>query len=117
LPRLQKLAEQYKDQRDVVFLSLNMDDDPGLVDPFVEDQKLTFTVLPAYSFVTDSLKVEAIPQNWIVAPDGVIRLKGVGYDSTDKWEAGMKNAIDQFRQGNANATPAASTATTTPGPH
>lgn len=33
---------------DVLFLSLNMDDNPGLIDPFVTDQRLTVTVLPAY---------------------------------------------------------------------
>lgn len=96
-PSLEKLAEQYKDQPDVVFLSLNVDDDLGLIAPFVQDHKLTFTVLPAYDYVTGTLKVIGIPQNWIVAPDGVVRLKGNGYDATDKWEAGMKDAIDQFR--------------------
>lgn len=94
---MQKLAEQYQNQPGVVFLSMNLDDDPGLIDPFVKEQKLTFTVLPAYSYVTDTLKVQEIPQNWIVAADGVIRLKGVGYDATEKWEDGMKNAIEQFR--------------------
>jgi len=80
-----------------VFLSFNMDEDPGLIDPFVKDQKLTFTVLPAYSYVTDTLKVNGIPQNWIVGPDGVIRLKGTGYDATEKWEQGMKDAIEKVR--------------------
>jgi hypothetical protein len=36
LPRLQKLIEQYKDRTDVLFLSLNMDDNPGLIDPFMD---------------------------------------------------------------------------------
>jgi hypothetical protein len=31
--------------------------------------------LPAYSYVTQTLKVNGIPQNWIVGADGVIRLK------------------------------------------
>jgi hypothetical protein len=101
LPRLQKLIKQYKDRTDVLFLSLNMDDNPGLIDPFVTDQELTLTVLPAYSYVTDTLKVEGIPQNWIVGPDGVIRLKGIGYDATEKWEQGMKDAIEKVRAGGA----------------
>lgn len=74
---------------------MNIDDDPGLIDPFVKEQKLTFTVLPAYSYATDTLKVEGIPQNWIVV-DGVVRLKGTGYDATPKWGESMKNAVDRF---------------------
>lgn len=80
-----------------MFLSLNLDDDPGLIDPFVKEQKLTITVLPAYSYAADTLKVYFIPQNWIVAPDGMVRLKGLGYDATEKWETATKNAVEQFR--------------------
>jgi hypothetical protein len=96
LPRLQKLIEQYKDRKDVVFISLNMDDNPGLIGPVMAEQKLTFTVLPAYSYASDTLKIDVIPQNWIVGPDGIIRLKGIGsYDSIEKWEPGMKDAIEK----------------------
>jgi len=104
LPRLQKLIEQYKDRKDIVFLSLNMDDNPGLIDPFMAGQKLTLIVLPAYNYVSDTLKVEFVPQNWIVSPDGVIRLKGVGYDFTERWEQGIKDAIEKVRS--SGATPA-----------
>lgn len=97
MPRLQKLIEEYKDRKDVVFLSLNMDDNPGLIHPFMAEQNLTLIVLPAYSYVSDTLKVNVIPQNWIVGPDGVIRLKGIGYDSTEKGEQGMKDAIEKVR--------------------
>ncbi|SPE43424.1 hypothetical protein SBA3_910041 [Candidatus Sulfopaludibacter sp. SbA3] len=104
LPRLQKLIEQYKDRKDVVFLSLNMDDNPGLIGPVLAEQKLTLTVLPAYSYASDTLKIDVIPQNWIVGPDGVIRLKGIGsYASIEKWEPGMKDAIEKVRS--SGATP------------
>jgi hypothetical protein len=45
--------------------------------------------------VEDTLKVFGIPQNWIVDASGVIRLKGVGYDATEKWETGMTEAIEK----------------------
>ena len=103
LPRLQTLIEQYKDHKDVVFLSLNLDDSPGLIGPVMAEQKLTLTVLPAYSYVNEKLKIDVIPQNWIVGPDGIIRLKGVGsYDSIEKWEPGMKEAIEKVRLAGAS---------------
>jgi hypothetical protein len=103
LPRLQKLIEGYKDRKDVLFLSLNMDDNPGLIDPFMAEHKLTLTVLPASSYVSDTLKVNGIPQNWIVGPDGIVRLKGIGYDATEKWEQGMKDAIEKVSASGGSA--------------
>ena len=97
MPRLQKLIEAYKDRPEVQFLTLNMDENPGLIEPFLNDKKLVLTVLPAYSFVEDTLKVSGIPQNWIVDSSGVVKLKGVGYDATQKWETGMMDAIGKVR--------------------
>jgi hypothetical protein len=101
LPRLQKLIDGYKNRSDVQFLAFNMDDNPGLIEPFLKEHQLNITVIPAYSYVSDTLKVSGIPQNWIVDSSGVVRLKGIGYDSTDKWEAGMKEAIDKYNPGTA----------------
>jgi len=81
----------------VQFLTLNMDENPGLIEPFLKEHQLNLIVLPAYSYVQDTLKVFGIPQNWIVDANGVVRLKGIGYDSTEKWEAGMKDAIEKHK--------------------
>ncbi|MGA3078162.1 MAG: hypothetical protein ABSG56_31355 [Bryobacteraceae bacterium] len=97
MPRLQKLIETYKDRPEVQFLTLNMDENPGLIEPFLNEKKLVLTVLPAYSFVEDTLKVNGIPQNWIVDSSGVVKLKGVGYDATQKWETGMMEAIGKVK--------------------
>lgn len=74
-----------------------MDDNPGLIEPFLTDKKLALTVLPAYSYVEDALKVSGIPQNWIVNSMGVVKLKGIGYDATEKWEIGMREAIEKVK--------------------
>jgi hypothetical protein len=72
-----------------------MDDNPGLIGPYMKEHQLSLIVLPAYSYVTDTLKVFGIPQNWVVDSHGVVRLKGTGYDSTEKWEMGMAEAIEK----------------------
>ena len=79
------------------FLTLNMDENPGLIEPFLTEHKLAFTVLPAHGYVRDTLKVNGIPQNWIVDSNGVVCLKGIGYDSTEKWEIGMNEAIEKHK--------------------
>ena len=74
-----------------------MDQNPGVIEPFLKEHQLTLVVLPAYSYVTETLKVNGIPQNWIVDSSGVVRLKGIGYDSTEKWETGMRDAIEKVK--------------------
>jgi hypothetical protein len=64
---------------------------------FLKEHKLTLTVLPAPGFVRDTLNVHGIPQNWIADSNGVVRLKGIGYDSTEKWEVGMNEAIEKHK--------------------
>ncbi len=90
--------ETYKDRPDVQFITFNMDDNPGLVDPYMKEHQLSLIVVPAYTFVNDTLKVYGIPQNWIVDAQGVVRLKGIGYDATEKWEIGMTDAIEKIRR-------------------
>jgi len=74
-----------------------MDENPGIIEPFLKEHQLALTAVPAYSYVRDTLKVNGIPQNWIVDSGGVIRLKGIGYDSTEKWETGMREAIEKVQ--------------------
>jgi hypothetical protein len=91
------LIEKYKGRPDVQFLTLNIDENPGLIAPYLTEHQLSLIVLPAYSYVNDTLKVFGIPQNWIVDSQGVVRLKGIGYDSTGKWELGMADAIERVK--------------------
>jgi hypothetical protein len=93
--------DQYKNRSDVQFITLNMDENPGVIEPFLKERQLSFTVLPAYTYVTETLKVQGIPQNWIVDANGVVRLKGVGYDATEKWETGMRDAIEKVKPAEA----------------
>jgi hypothetical protein len=95
------LIDNFKGEN-VQFLTLNMDENPGLIESFLAEHHLSPNVLPAYNYVTDTLKVLGIPQNWIVDPQGVVRLKGIGYENGEKWEAGMTEAIEKVRSSATN---------------
>ena len=97
MPRLQKLIDQYKNRSDVQFISFNLDENPGLIAPFLKEHQLALTVIPAYSYTRETLKVNGIPANWIVDAGGVVLLKGLGYDATEKWVTGMKDAIEKVQ--------------------
>jgi hypothetical protein len=107
LPRLHKLIDQYKNRSDVQFISFNMDENPGLIAPFLKEHQLALTVVPAFSYTRETLKVMGIPANWIVDAGGVVRLKGLGYDATEKWVTGMKDAIAKVQAAAPPASPPA----------
>lgn len=46
LPYVQKLSEQMKESKDALILTLNIDEELGLVEPFMKENKYTFTVIP-----------------------------------------------------------------------
>jgi len=108
LPRFQKLYDQYKNRSEIQLLTLNIDENPGLAEAFMKEHKLTFPVLLASSYVQDTLHGVGVPQNWVVDAKGVVRLKGWGYDASEKSEKAMIETIEK------NKPEAATTAATPP---
>ena len=99
LPQLQKLYEQTKNRSDLQIVTFNMDEDPGLVEPFMKDKGYTFPVVPAYSYVVSLLDGYAIPQNWIVNPQGKWQWTQVGFGSDDAWQKDMLAKLDSVKGG------------------
>jgi thiol-disulfide isomerase/thioredoxin/tetratricopeptide (TPR) repeat protein len=99
LPGLQMLYERLKGRSDVSILSLNIDEDPGLVEPFLKERKLSFPVIPAKPYVAGIDPSFSIPRNWLVSPDGVVRREQVGYSAGggERWVDQMTEAIEKAR--------------------
>jgi thiol-disulfide isomerase/thioredoxin len=79
LPRLETFYEKVKGRSDIQILTFDIDEDLGLVAPYLRDKGYTFPVLPAYSVVVRLLDGFAIPQNWIIDQKGVWRWSQMGY--------------------------------------
>jgi thiol-disulfide isomerase/thioredoxin len=95
LPYVQKLSDQMKDRKDVLILTLNIDDELGLVDPFMKENKYSFTVIPAEAYA-QGLGVYSIPRNWVVSVDGVLTFEGIGFGGDgDEW---MKKAAEMIEK-------------------
>ena len=97
LPKLQKLYVQVKGRSDVQILTFDLDEDVGLVAPFVKDRGYTFPVLPAYSLM-NSMQVgvmyDGIPQNWVVDPKGNWVWTQMGYGGEDNWGQVMLQKLE-----------------------
>ncbi len=83
LPHLQKLYEQVKDRSDIAVLTLNIDQEIGMVEPFLKEKKYTFPVLPAEKYVTDLLESVGVPQNWIIDTKGKWQWTQVGFNEAE----------------------------------
>jgi thiol-disulfide isomerase/thioredoxin len=99
LPQLQKLYEQAKGRSDLQILTFNIDEDLGLVEPFMKEKGYTFPVVPAYSYVVNLLDGYAIPQNWVLSPKGQWEWTQVGYGSDDAWVKDMLAKLDAVKAG------------------
>jgi len=97
LPHIQKLWDQLKDSPNSSLLTLNMDENPGLVAPFLAGHKYTFPVLLAYQWLTGEMGVNAIPQNWLVDSAGQWRFVDRGFGLEDDWPGQMVKRLQSLR--------------------
>jgi thiol-disulfide isomerase/thioredoxin len=103
LPRLEELYKKVKDRADVQILTFNLDEDLGLVAPFMKDKGYTFPVLPAYSLVTGMLDGFGIPQNWIVDPQGKWRWTQIGFGAEPDWGGEMIQRLEQVKKSESSS--------------
>jgi hypothetical protein len=98
LPHIQKLYEKLKGRDDMVLLSFNVDEEVGLVEPFIKEKGFAFPVLQAYNFVRILLDVNSIPRNWIVDAKGKWQWEQAGFESSDTgWEAAVLAKIESVK--------------------
>ncbi|MGI8742724.1 MAG: redoxin domain-containing protein [Bryobacteraceae bacterium] len=97
LPHLQKLYDKLKDRPDVRIITLNTDDNPGLIESFLKENKYTFPVLPARAYVDKLVPSLSIPRNWIVDTQAVLKLESIGFGGSDKWLENMTETIEKAK--------------------
>ncbi|MDH4070212.1 MAG: TlpA family protein disulfide reductase [Ignavibacteria bacterium] len=100
-PYLQKVIEHYKDNDDVVILTLNTwERKKGAaltahVRQFMQENKYTFRVLMDQSTVS-AYGVEGIPTKFIIDRNGMVQFKGIGFEGGQKMMDEMILQIDML---------------------
>ena len=94
LPHLEKLHREVSASGAAVVLTLNMDDNPGVVAPFMAEQGYTFPVVAAQEWVEKHLPGDSVPRTLLLDRDGVWRKEILGFDATrGDWAEAMKAAL------------------------
>lgn len=98
LPEFQKVYQQLKDRTGVQVLTFNVDEEVGLVAPFLQQHGYTFPVLLAADFVNSLLNGLGIPQNWIVDSEGKWIATQMGFDAADaQWAQSVLQRLEKAK--------------------
>jgi peroxiredoxin len=92
---LQKFYDKFKDRKDLAILSFDIDENPGEVLPFMQEQKYTFPVLAAFSY--EEAK-GFVPRTWILDPKGNWRWVKDGYDESKTYAEFEKDMLTQIEK-------------------
>ncbi len=95
MPSVEKLYESLKGRKDVVVLSMNVDEEPEKARAYARTKDLQFPVLLAYTFVRKQLATKGIPRNWVFDPKLVWRTDEIGFEHPDRWLEEFTARIDK----------------------
>jgi thiol-disulfide isomerase/thioredoxin len=95
LPFVERIFRALAGRDDVRVVTLNMDENPGLVEPYIKQRGFTFPVILARDYLEGPMKVESIPRNWIVDAKGMLRLERQG-GADDTFVTDVLAAVDRI---------------------
>ena len=81
MPSMEKLYQRFKDHG-FEMLTISVDKDPSLIEPFMKKYNLTFPVLldPDSDVAKKKYKTTGVPETFIVNREGIIVFKKIGPD-------------------------------------
>ena len=81
-------------------ITFNVDDNAGLVAPFLKENGYTFPVISASFLVESMIPVVAVPRSWIIDASGVLRFEAVGFGGDgEAWTKQVIQALESAKVG------------------
>ena len=94
IPELVSVRKKYA-EKDVLIISLFLDEDPKVVPPFVEKMKMTYPVYIADREIAKAFKISQIPHNAFYSKDGQLILSEPGMADAEMVEMVFKKLLEQ----------------------
>ena len=80
--------EKYKNDKDVVFLAINTDDDRNYVEPYVKGQRIKLPVVYA-NYLDAEFRITSIPTTIIFDRQGQVASRQAGFNSREDFVTAM----------------------------
>lgn len=93
MPLLEQAMEKYKDDKDVIFLAINTDDDRNYVEPYVKGQKIKLPVVYA-NYLDAEFRITSIPTTIIFDRQGQVAFRQSGYNSREDFVAVLSEKVE-----------------------
>lgn len=97
MPELERAMEKYKDDKDVVFLAINTDDDRNYVEPYVKGQKVKLPVVYA-NYLDAEYRITSIPTTIVFDRQGQISFRQAGYNSREDFVTMLSEKIEAAKK-------------------
>ncbi len=97
MPELEKAMEKYKDDRDVVFLAINTDDDRNYVEPYIKGQKIKLPVVYANNLDAE-YRITSIPTTIVFDRQGQVSFRQAGYNSREDFVTMLSDKIEAAKK-------------------
>ena len=94
IPELVNVRKKYA-EKDVLIVSLSLDEDAKVVPPFVEKMKMTYPVYMADREIAKAFKISQIPHNAFYSKDGQLILSEPGMADAEMVEMVFKKLLEQ----------------------
>ena len=94
IPELVNVRKKYA-EKDVLIVSISLDEDSKVVPPFVEKMKMTYPVFVADREVARAFKISQIPHNAFYSKDGQLILSEPGMADAEMVEMVFKKLLEQ----------------------
>ena len=94
IPELVSVRKKYA-EKDVLIISLSLDEDAKVVPPFVEKMKMTYPVFMADRDIAKAFKITQIPHNAFYSRDGQLILSEPGMADAEMVEMVFKKLLEQ----------------------
>ncbi len=97
MPMLERAMLKYKDDKDVVFLAINTDEDRNYVDPYVKGQKVKLPVV--YANDLDVLyRINSIPTTMVFNREGQISYRQSGFGAGSDFVGMISDRIEAAKK-------------------
>lgn len=96
IPYVEKLAEKYKDNENVVVLGINLQEDKDTIAKFMKKQKMSYPILLSDKKVVSNYKIRSIPAFYIIDQDGNVYNKHLGFAPgiDELWQKDIEKLLD-----------------------